>query len=103
MTAASCSPAVASRRAKYVDDFQVQTLLVARTYTQLFSDGCTGFDSAVQEGRAACSSHAEYKKNRFSPAAVSAESAPVVRDFLSKLRAPHRGTSLGLFVREAKN
>jgi hypothetical protein len=29
MTAVNCSPAVASRRAKYVDDFRVRTLLCA--------------------------------------------------------------------------
>jgi hypothetical protein len=38
MTAANCSPAVASRRAKYDDDFQVPTLLGAQPIdAKLFS------------------------------------------------------------------
>jgi hypothetical protein len=36
MTAASCSPAVASRRAKYVDDFQVSALLGAQPLDEHF-------------------------------------------------------------------
>jgi hypothetical protein len=49
VAAANCSPAVASRRAKYVDDFRVSALLQPRTHekkldvdAQLFSDGCSG-------------------------------------------------------------
>jgi hypothetical protein len=64
--------------------------------------------SADPERQAACNTthhHAPRttQKFQFSPAAVSAESPPVVRDFYSKLRAPHRSTSLGPFVCGANN
>jgi hypothetical protein len=54
---------------------------------------------SFSRGGASVTSHqpAISHKFRFSPAAVSAES-PVGGDFCSKLRAPHRGTSLGSFV-----
>jgi hypothetical protein len=65
MAAANCSPAVSIRRAKYVDDFRIPTLLGYRVHSQdrtlflkpqtrnFFLDGCSRLDSAVREGRAA--------------------------------------------------
>jgi hypothetical protein len=62
MAAANCSPALASRRAKYVDEFWVPTLLGAQPRSQnfilaadaqLFSDGSSRLYSAVTERRLA--------------------------------------------------
>jgi|AntAceMinimDraft_1070359.scaffolds.fasta_scaffold389250_1 hypothetical protein len=63
MAAANCSPAVASRRAKYVNEFRVQTLLGAKPTkiaqkelaadAQFFSDGSLQSYSAVPERKAA--------------------------------------------------
>ena len=53
MTAADFSPAVASRRAKYVEDFRVPTPLGAQPLdAQHFFGGFSGLGSAVPERRA---------------------------------------------------
>ena len=109
MTAASCSPAVASRRAKYVDEFRVPTLLVAhRTFFlkqpthNFFPDGSSRLYSAVPE-RGACShSHQSPRRSqefRFGLTAKSAKPPCSVAAFVvnTKHRA-HRGTSLGPLV-----
>jgi hypothetical protein len=56
MTSASCSPAVASRRAEYDGDFRVQTLLGAqRLDAEQFFVGCSRLGLAVPEGMLAVS------------------------------------------------
>jgi hypothetical protein len=66
MAAVNCSPAVVSRRAKYVDEFRAPTLLGAQPRlialkkiaadAKLFSDGTSGLHSAVPAGRLAITS-----------------------------------------------
>jgi hypothetical protein len=63
------------------------------------SADCSILDSAVPEGRLAVISHQSCRSQNFS-FSLEANSAelPLGGDFYSKLRAPHRGTSLGPFV-----
>jgi hypothetical protein len=112
MADANCSPAVASIRAKYVDDIRVQILLGAlpRSHklflaadAQHFPDRCSRLHPAVPEGRLAVTARSATDPINF----VLAKqrfllNPPLVRDFCSKLRAPHWGKSLGPFVCGAK-
>jgi hypothetical protein len=75
MAAANCGPVVASRRAKYVGDFRVPTLLGAQPLdAQLFPDGFSRLDPAVPE-KGGLSPVTRSQKFNFSPAAISAESS----------------------------
>jgi hypothetical protein len=92
MAASKCSPAVASRRENYVDEFRVPTLLGAKLRSQkfvlaanehYFCDGYLRLYSAVPEGMAGRTSHArKSQKFTFSLAAKSAESLCIVAAFV---------------------
>jgi hypothetical protein len=108
LTAANCSPAVASRRAKYVDEFRVPTLLGTH---QISHKKCLAADARLfslwlfevilicSRGEATTSQSVTRTLNfTFSLEAKSAEPPLKCSGFCSKLRAPHRGTFLGPFV-----
>jgi hypothetical protein len=85
MTSANCSPAVASRRAKYVDDFQVSALLGAQPLRWPFMIirlNCSRAEARTQSHR----SHIF----RFRPGAVSAEFYLHCATFIVNLE-PHTG------------
>jgi hypothetical protein len=64
MAVAYSSPAIASRRAKFDEDFRVPTLLGAQQLdVQYFFDVCFTFGSAVPEGRLAVSQYHKFSRS----------------------------------------
>ena len=80
--AAHCSPAVASRRAKYVNDFRVPTLLGAQPLdARYFSDGCSRLGPSAPKGVATSRQARRSHNLTASPGAMSADPSPLWERF----------------------